>query len=42
MTGTPIYTMLGLIALTIIYLLPHLSKAIPSTLAGITPRPWAT
>jgi len=37
MTGTPLYTMLGLIALTlaIIYLLPRFTKAIPSTLAGI-------
>ncbi|MBU1691796.1 MAG: SulP family inorganic anion transporter [Gammaproteobacteria bacterium] len=37
MSGMPLYTMLGLIALTlaIIYLLPRLTKAIPSTLAGI-------
>ena len=37
MTGTPLYTMLGLIALTmfIIYLLPRFTKAIPSTLAAI-------
>jgi len=37
MTGTPLYTMLGLIALTmaIIYLLPKLTKVIPSTLAAI-------
>jgi SulP family sulfate permease len=37
MTGMPLYTMLGLIALTmaIIYLLPRLTKAVPSTLAGI-------
>ncbi|BCB27426.1 sodium-independent anion transporter [Sulfurimicrobium lacus] len=37
MTGAPLYTMLGLIALTlaIIYLLPRFTKAIPSTLAGI-------
>ncbi|MDP2430576.1 MAG: SulP family inorganic anion transporter [Pseudomonadota bacterium] len=37
MTGMPLYTMLGLIALTmaIIYLLPHLTKSVPSTLAGI-------
>jgi sulfate permease, SulP family len=36
-TGTPLYTMIGLIALTmaIIYLLPKLTKAIPSTLAAI-------
>ncbi len=37
MSGQPLYTMLGLIALTmaVIYLLPKLTKAIPSTLAGI-------
>jgi SulP family sulfate permease len=37
MTGAPLYTMLGLIALTvaIIYLLPRLTKAVPSSLAGI-------
>lgn len=37
MTGAPLYTMLGLIALTmaIIYLLPRLTKAIPSPLAAI-------
>jgi sulfate permease, SulP family len=37
MTGAPLYTMAGLIALTmaIIYLLPKLTKAIPSTLAAI-------
>jgi SulP family sulfate permease len=37
MTGMQLYTMLGLIALTmaIIYLLPRLTKAVPSTLAGI-------
>ncbi|MBU0593157.1 MAG: SulP family inorganic anion transporter [Gammaproteobacteria bacterium] len=37
MTGMKLYTMLGLIALTmaIIYLLPRLTKAIPSALAGI-------
>ena len=37
MTGAPLYLMLGLIALTmaIIYLLPKLTKAIPSSLAGI-------
>ena len=37
MTGTPLYTMLGLIALTmaIIYLLPRFTRAIPATLAGI-------
>lgn len=37
MTGAPLYTMLGLIALTmaIIYLLPRLTKAFPATLAGI-------
>jgi len=36
-TGMPLATMLGLIALTmaIIYLLPRLTKAVPSTLAGI-------
>jgi SulP family sulfate permease len=36
-TGMPLYTMLGLIALTmaIIYLLPRLTKVIPSSLAGI-------
>ena len=37
MSGAPLYTMLGLAALTmaIIYLFPRLSKAVPSTLAGI-------
>jgi SulP family sulfate permease len=37
MTGTALFTMLGLIALTmaIIYLLPRLTKSVPSTLAGI-------
>ncbi len=37
MSGSALYTMLGLIAVTIaiIYLLPKLTKAIPSTLAGI-------
>ncbi|MHB1677741.1 MAG: SulP family inorganic anion transporter [Sulfuriferula sp.] len=37
MQGVPLYTMLGLIALTvaIIYLLPRLTKLIPSTLAAI-------
>jgi SulP family sulfate permease len=37
MQGAPLYTMLGLVALTlaIIYLLPLLTKIIPSTLAGI-------
>ena len=37
MTGMKLYTMLGLIALTmaIIYLLPRLTKVIPSALAGI-------
>jgi SulP family sulfate permease len=37
MTGVHLYTMLGLIALTmaIIYLLPRVTKAIPSALAGI-------
>lgn len=37
MTGVPLYTMLGLIAITIamIYLLPKLTRAIPSTLAAI-------
>ncbi len=36
-TGTPLYTMIALIVLTmaIIYLLPKLTKAIPSTLAAI-------
>lgn len=36
-TGVPLYTLLGLIALTmaVIYLLPKLTKAVPSTLAGI-------
>ncbi len=36
-TGQALYLMLGLIAITvsIIYLLPKLTKAIPSTLAGI-------
>jgi len=37
MSGAPLWTMLGLIALTmaVIYLLPKLTKAVPSTLAGI-------
>lgn len=37
MQGVPLYTMLGLVALTmaIIYLLPRLTKLIPSTLAAI-------
>lgn len=37
MQGAPLYTMLGLVVLTmaIIYLLPRLTKAIPSTLAAI-------
>ncbi|MBK9160392.1 MAG: SulP family inorganic anion transporter [Nitrosomonadales bacterium] len=37
MTGVPLYTMLGLIAVTmaIIYLLPRLTNAIPSALAAI-------
>ncbi|MEO6423203.1 MAG: SulP family inorganic anion transporter [Candidatus Nitrotoga sp.] len=37
MQGTPLFTMLGLITLTmaIIYLLPKLTKAFPSTLAAI-------
>ncbi len=37
MSGAPMWTMLGLIALTlaVIYLLPKLTKAVPSTLAGI-------
>jgi SulP family sulfate permease len=37
MQGTALYTMLGLIALTmaIIYLFPKLTKAVPSTLMGI-------
>jgi len=37
MSGAPLYTMLGLIALTmaIIYLLPRLTRIIPSTLAAI-------
>ena len=37
MTGMPLVTMLGLIALTmaIIYLLPRVTRAIPSALAGI-------
>jgi sulfate permease, SulP family len=37
MQGVPLYTMLGLIALTmaIIYLLPKLTKVMPSTLAAI-------
>jgi sulfate permease, SulP family len=37
MQGTPLYTMLGLITLTmaIIYLLPKLTKVVPSTLAAI-------
>lgn len=36
-TGVPLFTLLGLIALTmaIIYLLPKLTSAVPSTLAGI-------
>ena len=37
MSGVPLYTMLGLIALTmtLIYLLPKLTRAIPATLGGI-------
>jgi SulP family sulfate permease len=37
MSGAPLYTMLGLIALTmaIIYLLPRFTKVLPSTLAAI-------
>ncbi len=37
MTGAALYTMLGLIALTmaIIYMLPRLTKSVPSTLVGI-------
>jgi sulfate permease, SulP family len=37
MSGTPLYVMIGLIAVTmaIIYLLPKLTKAVPSTLAAI-------
>ncbi|HYE37280.1 SulP family inorganic anion transporter [Methylocaldum sp.] len=37
LAGTPLYTMLGLVALTmfIIYLLPKLTRAIPASLAGI-------
>ena len=37
MSGSPLYIMAGLIALTmaIIYLLPKITKAIPSTLAAI-------
>ena len=37
MSGLPLYTMLGLIALTmtLIYLLPKLTRAIPATLGGI-------
>ena len=37
MQGAPLYTMLGLIALTmaIIYLFPKLTKAVPATLMGI-------
>jgi SulP family sulfate permease len=37
MTGAPLYTMIGLIAVTmaIIYLMPKLTKAVPATLAGI-------
>ncbi len=37
MTGQPLYTMMGLIALTmaIIYLIPKLTKALPATLVGI-------
>lgn len=37
MTGTPLYTMMGLIAITmaIIYLMPKFTKAVPATLAGI-------
>ncbi len=37
MVGAPLYTMLGLAALTmvVIYLLPRVTRAIPSTLAGI-------
>ena len=37
MSGVPLYTMLGLIALTmaLIYLLPKLTRSIPATLGGI-------
>jgi SulP family sulfate permease len=37
MTGTPLYIMMGLIALTmaVIYLLPRLTKAVPATLVAI-------
>ena len=37
MTGAPLFTMLGLAALTmaIIYLFPRITKAVPSTLVGI-------
>ena len=37
MTGAPLYTMLGLAALTmaIIYLFPRITKAVPATLVGI-------
>jgi len=37
LTGTPLYTMLGLVALTmaIIWLLPKLTSAVPAPLAGI-------
>jgi SulP family sulfate permease len=37
MTGMPLYTMLGLAALTMafIYLVPRVTKAVPSTLVGI-------
>ncbi|MFN3586147.1 MAG: SulP family inorganic anion transporter [Moraxellaceae bacterium] len=37
LSGLPLYTMLGLIALTllVIYLLPRLTTAVPATLAGI-------
>ncbi|MGZ8216697.1 SulP family inorganic anion transporter [Methylomagnum sp.] len=37
MSGTPLYTMAGLIALTmlVIYLLPKITQAIPATLGGI-------
>ena len=37
MTGVPLFTMLGLAALTmaIIYLFPRITKAVPSTLVGI-------
>jgi len=37
MTGQPLYTMLGLVVLTmaLIYLIPRLTKAVPATLAAI-------